>query len=128
MIAILGIEDRVHIMVDINDDTQIVRRHAEVTGVVRRRRWNDEEKGRIVAEAIAPGAVIAEVARQHDLGRCHSLSVHRTRSAASIELDQSGQGRPIRAVFVVDGPKIKSWSPTRQKIVNLIDAPATDPD
>jgi len=41
MIAILGIEDRVHIMVDISDDTQIVRRHAEVTGVVRRRRWND---------------------------------------------------------------------------------------
>ena len=56
-----------HIMVDISDDTQIVRRHAEVTGVVRRRRWSDEEKGRIVAEAIAPGAVIADVARQHDL-------------------------------------------------------------
>ena len=64
---ILGIEDRVHIMVDISDDTQIVRHHAEVTGVVRRRRWSDEEKGRIVAEAIAPGAVIADVARRHDL-------------------------------------------------------------
>jgi transposase len=65
--VILGIEDRVHIMVDISDDTQIVRHHAEVTGVVRRRRWSDEEKGRIVAEAIAPGAVIADVARRHDL-------------------------------------------------------------
>ena len=60
-----------HIMVDISDDTQIVRRHAEVTGVVRRRRWSDEEKGRIVAEAIAPGAVIADVARQHDLAPQH---------------------------------------------------------
>ena len=39
----------------------------EITSVVRRRRWSDEEKGRIVAEAIAPGAVIADVARQHDL-------------------------------------------------------------
>ena len=67
----VGIEDRVHIMVDISDDTQIVRRHAEVTGVVRRRRWSDEEKGRIVAEAIAPGAVIADVARQHDLAPQH---------------------------------------------------------
>jgi transposase len=54
-------------MVDISDDTKIVRRRAEVTGVVRRRRWSDGEKGRIVAEAIAPGAVIADVARRHDL-------------------------------------------------------------
>jgi len=63
----LWIADRVHIMVDISDDTKIVRRRGEVTGVVRRRRWSDEEKGRIVAEAIAPGAVIADVARRHDL-------------------------------------------------------------
>lgn len=54
-------------MVDINDDTKLVRRRAEVTGVVRRRRWSDKEKGRIVAEAIAPGAVAADVARHHDL-------------------------------------------------------------
>jgi hypothetical protein len=48
-------------MVDISDDTKIVRRRGEVTRVVRRRRWSDEPKGRIVAEAIAPGAVIADV-------------------------------------------------------------------
>ena len=40
------IAGRVHIMVDISDDIKIVRRRAEVTGVVRRRRWSDEEKGR----------------------------------------------------------------------------------
>ena len=58
-------------MVDINDDTKLVRRRGEVTGIVRRRRWSDEEKGRIVAEAVAPGAVIAEVARRHDLTPQH---------------------------------------------------------
>jgi transposase len=58
-------------MVDISDDTKVVRRHAEVTSVVRRRRWSDAEKGRIVAEAIAPGAVIADVARRHDLTPQH---------------------------------------------------------
>ena len=63
--------DRVHIMVDISDDTEIVRRHVEVTGVIRRRRWSAEEKGQIVAEAIAPGAVIADVARRHDLAPQH---------------------------------------------------------
>ena len=54
-------------MDDISDDTKVARRHVEITSVVRRRRWSDEEKGRIVAEAIAPGAVIADVARRHDL-------------------------------------------------------------
>jgi transposase len=57
----------VHIMVDINDDTNVGRRRVEVMRVVRRRHWSDEEKGWIVAEAIGPGAVIADVARRHDL-------------------------------------------------------------
>jgi transposase-like protein len=54
-------------MVDISDDTKIVRRRVEVTGVVSRRRWSDDEKGRAVAEAIAHDAVIADVARRHDV-------------------------------------------------------------
>src|SRR5262249_23286103 len=58
-------------MVDISDDTKIGQRRAEVTGVVRRRRWSAEEKGRIGAEAIAPAAVIADVARRHDLAPQH---------------------------------------------------------
>ncbi len=54
-------------MDDISDETTFVRHRAEVTRVVRRRNWSDAEKGRIVAEAVAPGAVVAEVARRHDL-------------------------------------------------------------
>jgi SRSO17 transposase len=50
----------VHIMVDISDDTNVVLRRAEVTRVVRRRRWNDEAKGRLVAEAIAPGGGVSD--------------------------------------------------------------------
>ena len=59
-------------MVDTNERHEARRGRIEIrTGVERRRRWTDEEKGRIVAEAVAPGAVIAEVARRHDLTPQH---------------------------------------------------------
>jgi transposase len=58
-------------MVDTNFDTKVERRRGEVTGVVRRRHWSDDEKGRIVSEAIGPGAVIADVARRYDLTPQH---------------------------------------------------------
>lgn len=55
-------------MVDINVDTKPGRRRVEIrTGIERRRRWTAQQKGRIVAEAIAPGAVIAAVGRRHDV-------------------------------------------------------------
>ena len=37
------------------------------SGPERRRRWSDEGRGRILAEAFAPGACAAEVARRHDV-------------------------------------------------------------
>lgn len=36
-------------------------------GPERRRRWNDEERLRILAKAFAPGACVADVARLHDI-------------------------------------------------------------
>lgn len=38
-----------------------------MTGVERRRRWSFDQKRAIVAAAFAPGAVVAEVARQADV-------------------------------------------------------------
>lgn len=59
-------------MVDTNERHEARRGRIEIrTGVERRRRWTDEEKGGIVAEAVARGAVIAEVARRHDLTPQH---------------------------------------------------------
>ena len=36
---------------------------------VPRRRWSDEVKVRIVAESFAPGAVVSEIARRHEIHR-----------------------------------------------------------
>jgi transposase-like protein len=84
--------------------------------VVRRRRWTEAEKGRIVAEAVAPGAVIAEVGRRHDLRPQH-LSNRikaakagggnlRGRMGAAISTEgkraKPGRGRPLRAVRAPD--------------------------
>ncbi len=52
-------------MVDVNDDAKGGYRRIEVlTGPGRRRRWSAEEKGRIVAETLEPGARVSEVARR----------------------------------------------------------------
>lgn len=52
-------------MYDVNDDAKGGFRRIEIlTGPGRRRRWSAEEKGRIVAETLEPGARVSEVARR----------------------------------------------------------------
>jgi transposase-like protein len=60
--------------VDHNDDKQVsaparLRRVEVITGAERRRKWSAEEKAEIVAESLAEGAVVSEVARRHG-ARC----------------------------------------------------------
>ena len=59
-------------MVDHIVDTSAGRGRVDIrTGVGRRRRWSDEAKGRVVAESYAPGTVVSEVARRHDITPQH---------------------------------------------------------
>jgi transposase len=52
-------------MFDVSDDAKGEFRRIEVlTGPGRRRRWSADEKARIVAETLAPGARVSEVARR----------------------------------------------------------------
>ena len=52
-------------MYDVNDDAKNGYRRVEVlTGRARRRRWSAGERERIVAETLAPGARVSEVARR----------------------------------------------------------------
>ena len=52
--------------IDVNDDAKGggYRRVEVLTGPGRRRKWSDDEKARIVAETLQPGAVVTEVARR----------------------------------------------------------------
>lgn len=43
------------------------RRMEVLSGVERRRRWPAELKAQIVAESLAPGANVSEIARRHDI-------------------------------------------------------------
>ena len=52
-------------MDDVNDDANGGYRRVEVlTGPGRRRHWSDEQKARIAAEAMVPGAVVSQIARR----------------------------------------------------------------
>jgi transposase len=73
-------------MVDVNDDAKGGFRRVEVlTGPGRRRRWSAEDKSRIVAETLLPGARVSEVARRWQV--C-SQQVFGWRRGAKCRLEQ----------------------------------------
>jgi transposase len=49
------------------DPKPLVRRVEVITELGRRRRWSADAKAEIMLEALAPGAVVSEVARRHDV-------------------------------------------------------------
>jgi transposase len=55
-------------------------------GPGRRRRWSDEAKGRIVAESFAPGAIVSEVARRHDILPQHLFAWRKAARTGALSL------------------------------------------
>src|SRR4030095_8488156 len=96
-------------MVDHIVDATAPRGRVEIrSGVGRRRRWRDEDKGRIVAESYAPGAVVSEIARRHEISPQHlfawrkaarngqlalAAGVGGEASGAAVDHDRDGWGR-----------------------------------
>ncbi len=72
-------------MVDVYDDAKggLYRRVEVLTGPGRRRKWSDEAKAQIVAEAVAPGAVVADGARRWEVCPQQIFGWRRERRASS---------------------------------------------
>lgn len=70
-------------------------------GVARRRRWSDEIKGRIVAESYAPGAIVSEVARRHDISAQHLFAWRK--AARSGMLSLPADAVPLFVPVVAEG-------------------------
>jgi transposase len=74
-------------MVDHIVDASGPRGRVEIrSGVGRRRRWSDAEKGRIVAESFAAGAVVSEVARRHEISPQHLFAWRKAARAGQLTL------------------------------------------
>jgi transposase len=74
-------------MVDHIDDASEPRGRVDIrVGVGRRRRWSVATKGRIVAQSYAPGAVVSEVARRHDMSPQHLFGWRKAARAGQLTL------------------------------------------
>lgn len=87
-------------MFDRSDDTYARRpRRVEViTGPDRRRDWPDAQKIAIVAEALAPGVNVSEVARRHDMNP-QQLFGWRKRWRAEAEALIAARCQPVAPTF-----------------------------
>jgi transposase len=69
-----------------------------LTGPERHRRWREDERRQILAAAFAPGASVADVARQYDVA---TSLIYKWRQQA---LPASGNGASFTPAVVVDEP------------------------
>jgi transposase len=85
-------------MFDASDDAKGGYRRLEIlTGPGRRRRWSAEDKARIVAETLVPGARVSEVARRWQLS---SQQVFGWRRAARLALTTASTGGSVTTGFI----------------------------
>src|SRR5260370_23967787 len=82
-------------------------------GVGRRRRWRAEDKGRIVAESYAPGAVVSEVARRHDITPQHLFALRKAARAGRLTLpaEEAPMFLPVVTIPQVPAPQPATHGP-----------------
>ena len=88
------------------DSGDTLRRIEVITGTGRRRRWDAETKGRLVAESFEPGRSVSEVARRHDISPSLLFLWRRQAAEAMKNAESNVRGGPAFVPMVVagDGP------------------------
>jgi transposase len=113
-------------MFDGKDDLKAEYRRVEVlTGPGRRRRWSVEDKARIVAEAMAPGAVVSEVARRWQLSSQQVFGWRREACAGLLALPADGTVASLPVpdfVPILAGPAVSAAAPAPAQDAALVPA------
>jgi len=98
-------------MTDFNDEAKGVFRRVEVlTGPGRRRRWSDEQKMLMVAEAMEPDAVVSQIARRWQI--CSS-QIFTWRRAVLQSAASSRPTTPPAFVPIVEAASMPAPSPPK---------------
>src|SRR5258705_13966107 len=97
-------------MVDHIVDATAPRGRVEIrSGVGRRRRWSDQDKGRIVAQSYASGAVVSEVARRYEISPQHLFAWRKAARAGLLTLPGEEGAMSDRHPFEVRHPAFVRW-------------------
>ena len=86
-----------------NGGGDTLRRIEVITGTGRRRRWDAETKGRLVAESFEPGCSVSELARRHDISPS-LLFLWRRQAAKNAESKMRGGPAFVPMVVAGDAP------------------------
>jgi transposase len=106
-------------MFDATDDAKGGFRRLEIlTGPGRRRRWSAEDKARIIAETLVPGARVSEVARRWQLS---SQQVFGWRRAARLAMTTATAAGPITTGFVPIVTEAGPVAPVPQAVAPVIE-------
>jgi transposase len=91
-----------------------VRRLEVIIGAGGRRRWTSDEKARILEEAMAPGAVVSEVARRNGMSPQHLFTWLR-------QAKREADNHPLAFTPVVVAPDVPQATPagSREAVIEL---------